>query len=96
VYLNTPSPPIFLIFIPLPPSISYREPGEWALERAKLNVNENFLLVGILEELEDVLLLLERFLPHYFKDVLSIYKNPGNFLLQIFHSHNCWQNLEDH
>ncbi|XP_075355142.1 uronyl 2-sulfotransferase isoform X3 [Mycteria americana] len=53
-----------------------REPGEWALERAKLNVNENFLLVGILEELEDVLLLLERFLPHYFKDVLSIYKNP--------------------
>ncbi|XP_015271037.1 PREDICTED: uronyl 2-sulfotransferase [Gekko japonicus] len=53
-----------------------REPGEWALERAKVNVNENFLLVGILEELEDVLLLLERFLPHYFKDVLSIYKNP--------------------
>lgn len=54
-----------------------REPGEWALERAKLNVNENFLLVGILEELEDVLLLLERFLPHYFKGVLSIYKDPG-------------------
>ncbi|XP_060986001.1 uronyl 2-sulfotransferase isoform X2 [Dama dama] len=53
-----------------------REPGEWALERAKLNVNENFLLVGILEELEDVLLLLERFLPHYFKGVLSIYKDP--------------------
>jgi hypothetical protein len=41
-------------------------------------VNENFLLVGILEELEDVLLLLERFLPHYFKGVLSIYKDPGN------------------
>eukprot|EP00079_Xenopus_tropicalis_P036000 XP_017949771.1 PREDICTED: uronyl 2-sulfotransferase isoform X3 [Xenopus tropicalis] len=53
-----------------------RDPGEWALERAKQNVNENFLLVGILEELEDVLLLLERFLPHYFKDVMSIYKNP--------------------
>ncbi|CAH2250789.1 Hypothetical predicted protein [Pelobates cultripes] len=54
-----------------------RDPGEWALERAKQNVNENFLLVGILEELEDVLLLLERFLPHYFKDVMTIYKNPG-------------------
>lgn len=39
-------------------------------------MNENFLLVGILEELEDVLLLLERFLPHYFKGVLSIYKDP--------------------
>ncbi|CAB1340064.1 unnamed protein product, partial [Coregonus sp. 'balchen'] len=37
-----------------------REPGVWALERAKQNVLENFLIVGILEELEDVLLLLER------------------------------------
>ncbi|CAM4694167.1 unnamed protein product [Leuciscus chuanchicus] len=53
-----------------------REPGVWALERAKQNVIENFLLVGILEELEDVLLLLERLLPHYFSDVLNIYKSP--------------------
>ncbi|KAG9347625.1 hypothetical protein JZ751_005196, partial [Albula glossodonta] len=53
-----------------------REPGVWALERAKQNVLENFLLVGILEELEDVLLLLERLLPHFFTDVLSIYKSP--------------------
>ncbi|XP_072535253.1 uronyl 2-sulfotransferase a [Salminus brasiliensis] len=54
-----------------------REPGVWALERAKQNVLENFLLVGILEELEDVLLLLERLLPHYFSDVLTIYKSPA-------------------
>ncbi|XP_047015680.1 uronyl 2-sulfotransferase a isoform X2 [Ictalurus punctatus] len=54
-----------------------REPGEWALERAKQNVMENFLLVGILEELEDVLLLLERLLPHYFSDVLTIYHSPA-------------------
>lgn len=54
-----------------------REPGVWALERAKQNVLENFLLVGILEELEDVLLLLERLLPHYFTDVLTIYKSPA-------------------
>uniref|UniRef100_A0A672QQM0 Uronyl 2-sulfotransferase n=1 Tax=Sinocyclocheilus grahami TaxID=75366 RepID=A0A672QQM0_SINGR len=53
-----------------------REPDVWAVERAKQNVIENFLLVGILEELEDVLLLLERLLPHYFSDVLSIYKSP--------------------
>lgn len=58
-----------------------REPGPWALERAKKNVLENFLLVGILEELEDVLLLLERLLPHFFSDVLSIYKSPGGALL---------------
>ncbi|KAG7239183.1 hypothetical protein INR49_029934, partial [Caranx melampygus] len=53
-----------------------REPGVWALERAKQNVLENYLLVGILEELEDVLLLLERLLPHYFTGVLNIYKSP--------------------
>lgn len=56
---------------------SIREPGPWALERAKQNVLENYLLVGILEELEDVLLLLERLLPHYFTGVINIYKSPG-------------------
>ncbi|XP_069788358.1 uronyl 2-sulfotransferase a [Narcine bancroftii] len=50
-----------------------RDPGEWALQRAKENMNENYLLVGILEELEDVLLLLERLLPHYFKDASTLY-----------------------
>lgn len=49
----------------------------WALERAKQNVMENYLLVGVLEELEDVLLLLERLLPHYFTGVHNIYKSPG-------------------
>lgn len=54
-----------------------REPSEWALEKAKQNVLEHYLLVGVLEELEDVLLLLERLLPHFFFDVLNIYKSPG-------------------
>uniref|UniRef100_A0A3P9KQ97 Uronyl 2-sulfotransferase n=1 Tax=Oryzias latipes TaxID=8090 RepID=A0A3P9KQ97_ORYLA len=53
-----------------------REPGVWALERAKQNVLENYLIVGILEELEEVLLMLERLLPHYFAGVLNIYKSP--------------------
>lgn len=54
-----------------------REPGLWALETAKQNVLDHYLLVGVLEELEDVLLLLERLLPHFFSDVLNIYKSPG-------------------
>lgn len=54
-----------------------REPSKWALEKAKQNVLEHYLLVGVLEELEDVLLLLERLLPHFFSDVLNIYKSPG-------------------
>lgn len=77
-----------LIFLPL----STREPGVWALERAKQNVLENYLLVGILEELEDVLLLLERLLPHYFTGVLNIYKSPGTLVFQnafSFKYHIC-------
>lgn len=66
-------------------SLSTREPGVWALERAKQNVLENYLLVGILEELEDVLLLLERLLPHYFSGVLNIYKSPGTYHLSSCH-----------
>lgn len=42
------------------------------LERAKLNVNENFLLVGILEELEDVLL--------YWKDFTSLLQGCAQYL----------------
>ena len=60
----------------------------WALERAKQNVMENYLLVGILEELEDVLLLLERLLPHFFSGVLNIYKSPGNTAILFFRLEN--------
>lgn len=67
----------FVLFSLTFSSLCNREPGVWALERAKQNVLENYLLVGILEELEDVLLLLERLLPHYFTGVLNIYKSPG-------------------
>lgn len=70
-------------------SPSTREPGVWALERAKQNVLENYLLVGILEELEDVLLLLERLLPHYFTGVLNIYKSPGRFIKCLFSEKWC-------
>ncbi|XP_076834666.1 uronyl 2-sulfotransferase [Brachyhypopomus gauderio] len=53
-----------------------REPGLWALQKAKENVLEHYLLVGVLEELQEVLLLLERLLPQFFTDVLNIYKSP--------------------
>lgn len=68
-------------FLILTYSVCHREPGLWALERAKQNVLENYLIVGILEELEDVLLMLERLLPHYFSGVLNIYKSPGRWSL---------------
>ncbi|XP_078734345.1 uronyl 2-sulfotransferase [Lampetra fluviatilis] len=56
-----------------------RVPSSWALKRAKDNVVQYYLLVGILEELEDTLLVLERLLPHYFSDALKIYSDPDYF-----------------
>ncbi|XP_062864020.1 uronyl 2-sulfotransferase [Trichomycterus rosablanca] len=53
-----------------------RKPSLWALRKAKENVLKHYLLVGVLEELEDVLRLLERLLPHFFSDAPKIYKSP--------------------
>uniref|UniRef100_UPI00358DED7B uronyl 2-sulfotransferase isoform X2 n=1 Tax=Myxine glutinosa TaxID=7769 RepID=UPI00358DED7B len=58
-----------------------REPGIWALSQAKENLMRNYLLVGILEELEDTLLLLQRLLPHFFKNAASIYNDPAYLML---------------
>lgn len=57
-----------------------RNPSELALQQAKLNVIRNYLLVGVTEELEDFLIVLERLLPEFFTGILKIYKTPGDAL----------------
>ncbi|XP_072360960.1 uronyl 2-sulfotransferase a isoform X3 [Scyliorhinus torazame] len=68
-----------------------RDPGEWALQKAKENLNENYLLVGILEELEDVLLLLERLLPHYFKDASAVYHSAARLSGLLEGNRSTWR-----
>lgn len=45
----------------------------WALERAKSNVERYFPVVGILEELNSTLVVLEKKLPYFFAGVQEIY-----------------------
>jgi len=45
----------------------------WALERAKANVERYFPVVGVLEELNTTLAVLESRLPYFFKGVQEIY-----------------------
>ncbi|CAH3115588.1 unnamed protein product [Pocillopora meandrina] len=57
-----------------------RKPTSQALEQAKKNVMENYLVVGVTEQLEDFLFVLEKLLPEFFTGVLDTYKTPDDNL----------------
>ncbi|XP_032814886.1 heparan sulfate 2-O-sulfotransferase 1 [Petromyzon marinus] len=48
--------------------------SRWALEQAKLNLVNEYLLVGVTEELEDFILILEAVLPRFFKGATELFK----------------------
>lgn len=53
--------------------------SQWALDKAKFNVQNFFAVVGILEDLEKTLRLLERKLPQYFSGALELHtSSSGN------------------
>ena len=60
-----------------------RRPTELALTQAKINVIRNYLVVGVTEELEDFLFVLEKLLPEFFSGVLNIYRTPGVYRKKI-------------
>jgi heparan sulfate 2-O-sulfotransferase HS2ST1 len=49
--------------------------NEWALEEAKRNLVEHYLLVGLTEELHDFIAILEATLPQFFKGATNLYEN---------------------
>ena len=56
--------------------VTFRIPGsEWALNKAKQNVLRHYLLVGVTEELEDFIVVLETVLPRFFKGASQLYKS---------------------
>lgn len=51
--------------------------SRWALEQAKYNLVNEYLLVGVTEELEDFIMILEAALPRYFRGATELYRT-GN------------------
>lgn len=57
-----------------------RSPGSrWALERAKRHLVENYLLVGLTEELSDFIAVLETILPRFFKGATKLFVEGKTF-----------------
>ncbi|MEQ2300958.1 Heparan sulfate 2-O-sulfotransferase 1 [Ameca splendens] len=48
--------------------------SRWALEQAKYNLVNEYLLVGVTEELEDFIMILEAALPRFFKGAADLYR----------------------
>ena len=53
-----------------------RSPSEWALESAIRNYEEKYIFVGILEEFENSLAVLEKLLPTMFRKAVHLYQHP--------------------
>ena len=49
---------------------------QWALEQAKRNVEKDYLFVGLIEEYDATLKILEHLAPDLFKNLLSEYRKP--------------------
>ncbi|XP_070576835.1 uronyl 2-sulfotransferase-like [Ptychodera flava] len=52
-----------------------QKPSRWALEKAKQNVVEKFAFVGILEDFNSTLIVLEKMFPQFFKGLYRTYKH---------------------
>lgn len=60
--------------------------SQWALEQAKYNLVNEYMLVGVTEELEDFVMMLEAALPRFFKGATELYKTGSlrAFCAQIY------------
>ena len=54
-----------------------------ATERAKSIIQNQFYVIGILEEFSTTLKLFEKLLPDYFSGALELSRTPGNFELTL-------------
>ena len=55
----------------------------WAVNKAKENIKKHYLFVGVLEDLDTSLHMLEVMLPRYFQAAREIYRNPVRFFVCV-------------
>lgn len=65
--------------------------SQWALEQAKYNLVNEYMLVGVTEELEDFVMMLEAALPRFFRGATELYKTGASRLLFVSPHH--YQNI---
>lgn len=53
--------------------------SEIAMERAKKSVEENYPVVGVLEDLDKTLTVLDHYIPRFFKGVKDVYNGIHSF-----------------
>ncbi|XP_072023794.1 uronyl 2-sulfotransferase-like [Amphiura filiformis] len=52
------------------------QPSEWSLEQAKKHIDKEYLLVGIMEDFESTVMILERLAPDLFHGLVTEFMNP--------------------
>lgn len=64
--------------------------SRWALEQAKYNLINEYFLVGVTEELEDFIMLLEAALPRFFRGATELYRTGIKKLYNTRFSSSFW------
>ncbi|CAG7835447.1 unnamed protein product [Allacma fusca] len=57
--------------------------GEWAVQQAKRHVEENYAVVGVLEEMDITLQVLEGYIPRFFKGAPQVYYDNIQYMKRI-------------
>ena len=66
--------------------LSAREPGnQWALQKAKDNLVNNYLVVGVTERLTEFVEVMEAVLPRYFKGATKMKTEKSHARKKIFY-----------
>ncbi len=64
--------------------------GEWAMQKAKQNVEKYYSVVGVLEEMDVTLKVLEKYIPRFFTGASQVYY--GKYFLLLCYICKC-QNI---
>ena len=67
-----------------------RSRSQWAVDKAKENIRKHYAFVGVLEDLEDSLQLMEILMPRYFQNAKVVYQNPVRLNKVAISIMICW------